>query len=277
MRSGDGTSPGRSLITQPVSLTRDQIDSFRRDGHVLLRGIADADYMARFHAAVADAVRRLNTETRPLDERDTYGKAFIQITNLWLKDEVVRKFVLDPRFGKLAAELLGVERVRLYHDQALVKEPLGGRTPWHHDQYYWPLETDDTVTIWMPLVDIGEDMGAMSFASGSHRERDLEDIKISDESESYYEGIIKERGYPVFESGAMRAGDCTFHRGRTIHSAGSNQSSTRAREVMTIIYFADGAKVSEPRHANQVADFEAFLGGRRPGEPADSDLNPVIG
>lgn len=243
---------------------------------MLLREVADAHYMARFRAAVADAVRRLKTETRPLEERDTYGKAFIQVTNLWQKDESVREFVLDARFGKLAAELLGVERVRLYHDQALVKEPLGGKTPWHHDQYYWPLATDDTVTIWMPLIDIDEDMGSMSFASGSHLGKDLEDIRISDDSEAYYRKLVVERGYAVHKSGAMRAGDCTFHRGRTLHYAGANRSSTTAREAMTMIYFADGAKVSEPRHANQVADLEAFLGGRRPGEPADSDLNPVV-
>lgn len=257
-------------------LTEEQKESFRRDGHILLREIADAEYMARFRRAVMDAVVRLNTETRPLEQRDTYGKAFIQITNLWQRDETVREFVLDPRFGRLAAELLGVERVRLYHDQALVKEPRGGRTPWHHDQHYWPLATDDTVTIWIPLADIDEDMGAMSFASGSHRDRDLGEIGISDESERHYERLVAERAYPVFESGAMRAGDCTFHYGRTIHSAGPNLSETRAREVMTVIYFADGAVVSEPRHAHQVADLEAFLGGRAPGEPADADTNPLV-
>lgn len=232
--------------------------------------------MSRFRTAVMEAVNRLNTEDRPMEERDTYGKAFIQITNIWEKDRAVREFVLDPRFGRLAAELLGVERVRLYHDQALVKEAKGGKTPWHHDQYYWPLATDDTITIWIPLVDIDEDMGSMSFASGSHRCSDLEDLQISDESELFYERFIEERGFPVAASGAMKAGDGTFHYGRTIHSAGQNNSSTRAREVMTMIFFADGTRVAEPRHRNQIADLEAFLGGRKPGEPADSVQNPVV-
>lgn len=276
MRRHYGTAAGRGINPNEVTLSNEQIESFRTDGHILLRDVFDSGYIARFRSAVMDAVNRLNNETRPLEERDTYGKAFIQITNIWEKDPAVREFVLDPRFGRLAAELLGVERVRLYHDQALVKEPNGGKTPWHHDQYYWPLATGDTVTIWMPLVDIGEDMGSMSFASGSHTQRDLEDLKISDESEDYYERYVAEKDFPIFKSGAMNAGDCTFHYGRTIHSAGPNFSATRAREVMTIIYFADGAKVAEPRHANQVADLEAFLGGRRPGQIADSEQNPLI-
>lgn len=259
-----------------MNLSKEQIESFRSDGHILLRNVVDAEYMSRFRAAVMSAVIRLNKETRPLEQRDTYGKAFIQITNIWEKDEASREFVLEPLFGRLAAQLLGVEQVRLYHDQALVKEPNGGKTPWHHDQYYWPLATDDTITIWMPLIDIDEDMGSMSFASGSHQCRDLEHLKISDESEHYYERYVSEKDFPIFKSGAMNAGDCTFHYGRTIHCAGANDSPTRAREAMTMIFFADGALVADPRHANQTADLEAFLGGRKPGEVADSPQNPIV-
>ena len=44
-----------------------------------------------------------------------------------------------------------VEGVRLYHDQALNKEPGGGYTPWHCDAYYWPVQSDKIVTAWVPL------------------------------------------------------------------------------------------------------------------------------
>lgn len=53
-----------------------------------------------------------NTEKRALQERDTYGKAFLQIMNLWEADEDVKKFTLAKRFAKIAADLLGVENVR---------------------------------------------------------------------------------------------------------------------------------------------------------------------
>lgn len=275
MRSWNRRPWSRELFNK-VLPAEEKIAAFRKDGHVLLRGVVDAEYMARFREAVMAAVGRLANESRPLTERDTYGKAFIQVTNLWEKDEAARPFVLDPRFGRLAAALLGVERVRLYHDQALVKEAGGGGTPWHRDSYYWPLATEKTVTIWMPLTDIGAEMGPMSFASGSHTASDLGDVRISDESDGHFGRVIGERGFPVAPGGAMRAGDCTFHYGGTLHSAGPNTSSLRAREVMTMIYFEDGAAVSEPRHTDQVADLEAFLGGRRPGETADSARNPLV-
>ena len=48
------------------------------------------------------------------------------------------------------------------------------------------------------------------------------------------------------------------------------------REVMTIIYFADGARVTKPNSTHQQADLDAWLGGKQPGEIADSQLNPIM-
>ena len=66
------------------------------------------------------------------------------------------------------AKLLGVAGVRLYHDQSLYKEPGGGITPAHADQYYWPLASDRIVTAWIPLQPVPEDMGPLAFYAGSH-------------------------------------------------------------------------------------------------------------
>ena len=57
--------------------------------------------------------------------------------------------------------------VRMYHDQALYKEAGGGITPWHADQYYWPLETDKTITAWIPLQATPLEMGPLEFSAGS--------------------------------------------------------------------------------------------------------------
>ncbi len=257
-------------------VTTDQIKDFRRDGHILMRGLATPEEIARFRPAIRDAARKYSTETRSLEERDTYGKAFLQIMNLWRLDEEVKRFVFARKFADEAAALLGVERVRLYHDQALFKEPRGGYTPWHQDQYYWPLDTKKTITMWMPLVDIDTAMGMLTFASGSHAHGPTGSIKISDESEAAFDRHIAANGFPVACADSMRAGDATFHLGWTIHSAGGNNSPDTTREVMTVIYFADGARVGEPQNQNQEDDLRTWLGGRLPGELADSELNPVL-
>ncbi|MBK7707026.1 MAG: phytanoyl-CoA dioxygenase family protein [Acidobacteria bacterium] len=253
-----------------------QSAELQRNGHILLRGLASPDEIAHFGPAIRRAAYEYSNETRSLEERDTYGKAFLQIMNLWRHDEDVRRFVFERRFAAVAAALLGVERVRLYHDQALFKEPRGGFTPWHQDQYYWPLDTEKTITMWMPVVDIDTRMGMLTFASGSHAQGPVGSVKISDESEAAYNEYIASKGFPIARADAMRAGDATFHLGWTIHSAGGNDSPEKTREVMTVIYFADGARVKEPQNPNQEDDLRVWLGGKMPGELADSEMNPIL-
>ncbi len=258
------------------NLSDEEIDSFRTNGHVLIPGVLDSHEIARYREIINHAAMTFNTEKRKLEDRDTYGKAFLQIMNLWEVDPQVRSFTLASRFGKIAADLLGVDKVRLYHDQALYKEPGGGFTPWHQDQYYWPLDTTRTVTMWMPLVDITEEMGMLTFASGSHRNGFVENVAISDESEAALQKYIGEQGFGVSRAKKMRAGDATWHYGWTLHAAPGNQTAHTMREVMTIIFFADGARVTEPQNPHQEADRQRWLCGLAPGSPAASELNPLV-
>lgn len=228
-----------------------------------------------YRKVIADAARKYNTENRKLEDRDTYGKAFLQIMNLWRSDADVKKFVLARRFAKIAADLLGVENVRIYHDQALFKEPGGGPTPWHQDQYYWPIDTHNTITMWMPLIDIDTNMGMLTFASGSHKKGFVFNFEISDESESEYERYIQESNFPITRASSMNAGDATWHYGYTIHNAPGNQSGTM-REVMTIIYVADGARITAPKNSWQVNDHGRWLMNKPVGGPVGSELNPLV-
>ncbi len=262
-------------LSSPYALTSEQIASYQRDGHVLLRGLASAAEVAMHRGAIVEAAARYNVERRPLAERDTYGMAFLQIMNLWVKDEAVRRFTLAKRFARVAAELMGVEGVRLYHDQALFKEPGGGPTPWHQDHSYWPLQTDKTLTLWMPLIDIPAVIGSMTFGSGSQAFGYLGDLPISDKSQAEFAKFVADRGIRTTSYGALGAGDATFHNGWTLHSAPGNPTPNM-REVMTVIYFADGTLVSEPASQPQQKDLASWLPGCQPGGPAASELNPVV-
>ena len=241
----------------------------------MVRGLVSPDEMAVYRPILNRAADSLNYETRPLEERDTYGKAFLQLGNLFSADEEAARFVLAKRFARVAAELMGVAGVRLYHDQALFKEPGGGPTPWHQDQHYWPLDTDQTVTMWMPLVDIPAEVGSMLFATGSQEVGYLGDMPISDDSERQIAELIEEKGFETHSYGAMNAGDATFHAGWVLHGAPGNPTE-RMREVMTIIYFPDGTRVSEPANQSQRNDLNSWLPGCRVGELAASPLNPVV-
>jgi ectoine hydroxylase-related dioxygenase (phytanoyl-CoA dioxygenase family) len=256
-------------------INRENVNEFLKKGHTLIHEVLSAEEISVYRPVIVHAAQRYNTEKRKMAERDTYGKAFLQIMNLWRCDEQVKRFVLSKRLAKIAAVLMGVENVRIYHDQALFKEPGGGPTPWHQDQYYWPIDTNNTITMWMPLIDIDVDMGMLTFASGSFTKGAIFDFEISDESESAFDDYVKQGQFQISRAKTMNAGDATFHRGFTIHNAPGN-NSTKMREVMTIIYVADGARVSPPKHQWQRNDHGKWLMGKPVGELIDSELNPKV-
>lgn len=262
-------------LDETISVSEQQIRTFREKGHTLTPGLLSAAELEVYRPIITEAALRYNTEKRGLEERDTYGKAFLQIMNLWREDEQVRQYVLAKRFGSVAAQLLGVENVRIYHDQALFKEPGGGPTPWHQDQYYWPIDTNNTVTMWMPLVDINVEMGMLTFATGSHKRGFVFDSEISDESEQQYNDYVREQGFAIDRATHMKAGDATWHYGFTIHNAPGN-ASANMREVMTIIYVADGARVAPPKNSWQENDWATWLMKKPVGSLIDSELNPKV-
>jgi hypothetical protein len=258
-----------------VDVDAAELTRFARNGFACVRGLATPAEVAAFRPHIVEAALAHAYDRRPLEERGTYGKAFLQSTNLWRHDARIAGFTLARRFARVAARLLGVPAVRVYHDQALFKEPGGGITPWHQDQTYWPLATDRTITLWMPLVDVPEDVGSMHFVPGTSRAGALGLPGISGSTQRFFDALIAERGWQPHTFGAMRAGDATFHAGWTLHGAAANPTPL-LREVMTVIYFAEGTRVVDEPSQVQAHDLRAWLPGCVPGGIAASEINPLL-
>ncbi|MFW6598407.1 phytanoyl-CoA dioxygenase family protein [Propionibacteriaceae bacterium Y2011] len=273
-RPGSDIEVDHQTVTTPYVSSAEDRQFFADNGYIKLRQVIDPAQLEHFGPLITQQVIALNTQDVPLAERDTYGKAFLQIENLWRHDEAVSRFVHSPDLARLAAELLGVRAVRLYHDQALYKEPSGGITPWHADQYYWPLTTDRCCTVWIPLQDTGPQMGPLTFYAGSHTFSEGRDMPISDHSERRIAELMTEQGFARDDS-PYALGDISFHQGWTFHGAGANQGD-EPRRVMTIIYMDAEMVVKEPTNDNQVADLEHWLEGSRPGDVVGGPLNPLL-
>lgn len=261
-------------LTAPYQLPPGAADAFREGGFVRLSGVLSPDVLAAYGEEVTREVLAARPNPAPLEERSTYDRAFLQVTNLWRRNQMVREFVLSPRLGRIAAELMGVRGVRLYHDQALYKEPSGGHTPWHADQFYWPLASDRTCTAWIPLQDTPLEMGPLAFARGSHRTDIGRDLPIGDESEQMMQEALEAGGFPTDQT-PFAAGDVSVHGGWTFHRAGPN-TTDRPRRVMTVIYMDIDMRLAESQHENHELDREAFCPGIAVGALIDSPLNPII-
>lgn len=257
------------------TLTTDQVARYREHGFVKLKDVLSPETLAHFRDEITREVRDRNPFLRkPMHERTTYEQAFTQVTNLGFQNEVVRQLVHSPRLARIAAELVGADAVRLYHDQALYKEPGGGITPWHADQYYWPLDTTKTTTVWIPLQETTQAMGPLAFAEGSHRHEIGRNLAISDESEAALQQELADRRFPLHDT-PFSLGEVSFHSGWTFHRAGAN-TSDHVRAVMTIIYMDADARIAPLERAEHYADRDAFLPGCTPGDAAATDLNPVL-
>lgn len=254
-------------------LTPEQIAAYRRDGFVVLRDVLPPETIDAFRPRITQFIQNVLPTLPPLAERPTYGKAFVQVTHLWNREVALAALSLSRRLGKIVADLMGVEAVRIYHDQALHKEPGGGITPWHQDLYYIPLDGPNVLTLWMPLVDVAEAMGTLRFAAGSHANGSLYDGPKSDAVDGYFQEMIRERGWPVRDTGRLAAGDAVLHTGWTLHSAPGN-ATDRMREVFNVVYFAEGSRIVERLFwQNAVRD---YLPGQQLGERAGTPINPIV-
>ena len=182
-------------LDTPYTLDPAQIAFYREHGYVKLKNVLTPEILAHYGPEITRLVKELNTQNVPMEERSTYNKAFLQIQNLWTHSDAVREFAFSRRLARIAAELMGVTGVRMYHDQALYKEPGGGVTPWHADQYYWPVDSDQTITAWIPLLALPREMGPLAFSPDTHRMSFGRDLGISDESEQKLGDVL--RGNPL--------------------------------------------------------------------------------
>jgi ectoine hydroxylase-related dioxygenase (phytanoyl-CoA dioxygenase family) len=248
-----------------------QRKEFAERGFVCLRGLLDAGEIARFGAAVDRGVAaRTGHETRPLAERTLYEQSFHQVINLWEDFPEVRALSFHPRLAQVAAELLGQPALRLWHDQALYKEPGGRGTDAHHDQPYWPLAEANTITAWLAFEPTDRTNGCMGYVPGSHHWNVRKFANIFTATGFDLEHGEEARGVPP-EWVPVTPGDVIYHHGLTIHVAGANHSP-RMRRVHTIIYFADGStRKTQSRFGHPSVD----RAGIAPGAPVASAVTPI--
>lgn len=155
----------------------------------------------------------------PLEDDEAYSSAFVQVINIWRTNPDVKEFVFGKRLARIAAQLLQAKGVRIYHDQALFKSPGGGHTPWHCDQFYWPLSSEKTVTAWVPLVPVSDNLGPLQFAAGSHTKDLGRAVGIGKASDECIGKAVEEGNYKVV-GGPFDLGEVSFHAGFTFHRYG---------------------------------------------------------
>ena len=225
-------------------LTQAQIDSYRENGFTVIHDFLTPDELESWRQAVDGAVRqrgkqRMLHQEVDEDREETYDDyVFVQRVNLWQDNVDVRRLILDPRLGKMAAALAGVDGVRLWHDQALIKQPWANPTGWHLDNPYWSYSSRETLSLWVALDDAALQNGCLYFLPGSHKTAAFANAAIGENISDIF------RVYPQWKEimaapAEMKAGSCSFHNGLIAHGAGAKMTPGW-RRAMTCGFMPDG-------------------------------------
>ncbi len=258
-----------------TELTVDHIDHYRTEGFVIVDEFLDADELNTWRTAVDDAVaKRQDRKLAHGDSREGdsyYDKVFTQRLNLWMDHDGVRVIMLDRRLGQMAATLEGVDGIRIWHDQALIKQPWANPTGWHLDNPYWSFSSRHAISIWVALDDATPDNGSLYFIPGSHREANWENSPIGQNMGELFE-LYPQWATRASVGAPMRAGTCSFHNGLTAHGAGANMTPG-LRRAMTCAYMPDGEVFNG--QANVLPP--EYLGTLKQGDVLENDeINPLL-
>lgn len=220
-----------------TTLTPLQVNRYRNDGFLVFPKLLDAAEVKALKAAVLIAME--DTKKRVVPGVGAYYDAvWTRRVNLWRVNDAIRRCLCNRELGDMLCRLAKVGGLRIWHDQALIKEPHANPTAWHVDGANWSFHSRDAISIWIALENVTPGNGCMWFVPGSHR--------LTRFDTAGRDGVIGENLGGLFEiypelaavetvPAPMQAGDCSFHNGMTAHGAGANMT-LRRRIAMTCAY-----------------------------------------
>lgn len=239
----------------------EKVRKYREQGFIPVPGLISREEALRFRSAAIQASERL----APLSS----GAVFTQNVNVWREDPTMAALTLLPKLAEAAEELAGV-RLRLWHDQILIKQPQNNAaTEFHQDQPYWPHSNSaNPISAWIALGDVPVEAGCMTFIPGSHLLTDLPAQDLLD-SRSLFE-VCPDLVWEPRVTVPLRAGDCTFHHGRCAHMATPNFTD-HPRVAHVVIFMDADTKFSGAGHV--VTEPLALSAG----DALDGELFPLAG
>ncbi|MBL4756235.1 MAG: phytanoyl-CoA dioxygenase family protein [Rhizobiales bacterium] len=259
------------------SLESETITAFQRDGAVLIKGL-----FKPWVEGVSEAIEqnKANPSYRERTYRPDDGSApFFQDYCVWSQFEGYKALVTQSPMAKIAAQLMGSNTARIFHDHVLVKEPGNSvKTPWHQDQPYYLVEGDQSVSFWVPLDPVPRER-TIEFVATSHKwgknfkpkRFDGTDLFSGDQSEGVPDIDADREAFEIL-GWAVEPGDAVAFTFRTLHGAAANNSTMR-RRVTSIRWVGDDAHFAE-RSGTTSPDF-AHL-SYQDGDPFEAPEFPIL-
>ena len=120
----------KEYLDTPYSLKQDQIDFYQKNRFIKLKEVLNQETVAFFNQVISYQVNAMNQEQTALEDRTTYGKAFLQLFNLWVENTLIKELIYSKRLARIASELMEVNGVRLSFSSKFIKQRFLEGHPW---------------------------------------------------------------------------------------------------------------------------------------------------
>lgn len=259
----------KSFFNSALPISDKIIKHYNEYGFVKIENVVEKDFLPEVRRIIqASVLLRKGKDERELKDKSQYEQSLLQCGYLCWNFPAVKEFVFAKRFAGIVKDLIQADNVRLWHDQALFKEPGGRITDAHQDCSYWPIaEPQFSATMWLALTDVPVEKGCLYFYPQTHDPNLKEYVDIF--KNPHQPDLLKDKE-KVFVP--LKAGDATFHSGLTFHGAGNNQTN-EMREAMTIIYIKDGVTFDATDERNKT---HTSCVGLNNGETINTKFTPVL-
>ncbi|HEU0304099.1 MAG TPA: phytanoyl-CoA dioxygenase family protein [Gaiellaceae bacterium] len=255
------------------------VDAFRRDGAVCVRRAFTDEEVALVERGIERNLAEPSELALVASSPDDPGRFFEDFCN-WQRISEYARFIRESPAARIAGELLGSRRVRLFHDHVLVKEPATRQpTPWHQDQPYYNVDGRRACSLWMP-VDPVDCESTLEFVAGSHLGPWLMPRTFMDaEAKWFPEGSLQE--LPDIEGNRDRfdilawelePGDAVYFHMLTLHAAGG---ASQRRRAFSVRFLGDDV-THAPRPWKTSPDFPGLVDELPAGAPMEHRLFPVL-
>lgn len=237
----------------PVSLSPVDVERYRADGVVCIRGAVGPDLVARMTDAVAAVIEAPSRFGGVITEPDRPGM-FFQDRYLFPTNPTFRAFLDETPLAALAAQATGSTTIRAFYDHIFVKDPgTEENFVWHQDRPYWPIDGTQICSTWLALTTADAASSALEFVRGSHgwdrtfrpEYPALEGRPPEEVEAALWRGLAEHiRSFddvcPAFEehpetydviSFAVEPGDVLLFDYRTVHRSGPNAGAGRRAAI----------------------------------------------
>jgi hypothetical protein len=248
-------------------------EAYKRDGAVLIPGLLNGEQMEAalkaWEWSLANPTKlnesRLKRDGSPLFYADSYHPRIM---------EGYRDMLEASPIPEACARLWGSDPVWFIYEQVFLKEGGDvGRTPWHQDGSYIPMDGEDNTTAWITFEPLSK-ADSLEFVRGSHlgpmyntSKFDPSDETIPHDATLPYPNLPRieaERDRFDIISWAVEPGDVIFFHFKTLHGGAPTRPDQR-RRTLTLRFFGERTHY-DPKTAKALPNFPDMATSLKPGD-----------